>query len=265
MRRGPRVRHIGAAAVVLASLLSSLHAQVKEFDFYPEFRTWWFALPADQRQPMNAVLERYQQRLHHDGTSAEEIARRLALIRTRRSELEADFWNRFFTVDAPKFNTAPNSFLVSVVQGRPTGKALDVGMGEGRNALYLAKIGWHVTGFDPADRAVALAQQRAKQLGLTLSTSVVHDRDFDWGTAQWDLVLFSYMPVNDAARTKASLRPGGIVVVEVPGAWFPGNGLLKAFDDLRILRYEEVESTDADFFQGQKIAVLRLVAQRPQR
>jgi hypothetical protein len=42
------------------------------------------------------------------------------------------------------------------------------------------------------------------------------------------------------------------------------NGLLKAFDSrLRILHYEDVTTTEGDFFQGQKISVLRFVAERP--
>jgi SAM-dependent methyltransferase len=239
-----------------------LHAQVPAFDFYPGFRAWWFALPSEQRQPIDAVLARYRQHLADQGTAADEIARQVTLIRGRRPELEADFWNRFFTVDAPRFNTAPNSFLASVVHGRPAGRALDVGMGEGRNALYLAKLGWQVTGFDPADKAVALAEQRARQLGLTLATSVAHDRDFAFGSAQWDLILLSWMPVNEPTRLVEALRPGGIVVFEGPRAWFPPNGLLKAFDRLRIRHYEDVV-TEGDFFQGQPIAVLRLVAERP--
>ena len=56
------------------------------------------------------------------------------------------------------------------MEKRKPGKALDVGMGEGRNALYLAKLGWDVTGFDPADKVVALAAQRAKTMGLALKT-----------------------------------------------------------------------------------------------
>jgi SAM-dependent methyltransferase len=257
-----RLFRTSLAVVAVAGILTSLQAQVKEFDFYPEFRTWWFALPAEQRQPFDAVLERYQLRLRKEGTSATEIDRRVALIRTRRPELEADFWNRFFTVDAPGFTTAPNSFLVSVAHGRAPGRALDVGMGSGRNALYLAKLGWDVTGFDPADKAVDLAQERARQLGVSLKTAVTHDRDFAFGSSQWDLILLSWMPVNQPARLIEALRPGGIVVFEGPRAWFPRNGLLKAFDALRILHYEDV-ITEADFFQGQKMPVLRFVAERP--
>lgn len=239
-------------------------AQVKEFDFYPAFRTWLFTLSASERQPLEAMLERYRQRLGTEGVADAEIARRAELIRTRRPDLEADFWNRFFTIDAPAFNTAPNEFLVSAVKDRKPGRALDVGMGEGRNALYLAKLGWQVTGFDPADKAVALAQERAKAMGLSIRTEVALDRNFDFGRDRWDLILLSWMPANDPPRLIDALAPGGIVVIEGPLEWFGANGLLKSFEGLRVLYYEDVVSR-SDFFQRQEIPVARLVAQKAVR
>lgn len=239
-----------------------LGAQVAAYDFYPEFRKWWFALPSEQRRPMEVVIERYQQRLRGEGVGAEEIARRVELIRTKRQELESDFWNRYFTVDAPAFLTAPNSFLVSVIQGRKPGRALDVGMGEGRNTLYLAKQGWDATGFDPAGKAVALAESRAKQQNLKIHTRVTLDKDFDFGHEQWDLILLSWMPVNEPARILEALRPGGVLVFEGPEAWFPRNGLLKTFEPLRVLHYED-QVRPADYFEGREMSVVRLLAEKP--
>jgi hypothetical protein len=135
-------------------------------------------------------------------------------------------------------------------------------MGEGRNALYLAKLGWDVTGFDPADKAVALAQQRARQLGLKLRGVVVLDREFDFGKEQWDLILLSWMPPNESARIVEALRPSGVVVFEGPRFWFERNGLLKLFERLRIIRYED-EVTRGDYFQDQQMPVVRLVAEKP--
>ena len=37
-------------------------------------------------------------------------------------------WNRVLTSEEPRFNTAPNAFLVRMVEGREPGRALDVGM-----------------------------------------------------------------------------------------------------------------------------------------
>ena len=48
----------------------------------------------------------------------------------------------------------------------PPGRALDVGCGSGRDAVYLAKRGWQVTAVDLVDAAIARARQRAAQEGV---------------------------------------------------------------------------------------------------
>lgn len=253
-------------ATFLAGFLVSvqLAAQVPAYDFYPDFRKWWFALPAEQRRTMDMVIDLYQQRLRSEGVGAAEIGRRLDLIQNKRQALESDFWDRYFTVNPPAFLNEPNSWLVSVIEGRTPGRALDVGMGEGRNTLYLASKGWDVTGFDPAAKAVASAEKRAKQQSLVIHTQVALDRDFDFGHSQWDLILLSWMPVNEPARIIEALRPGGAMVFEGPEAWFPKNGLLTTFDSLRIVRYED-QPRKADFFDGNTIPVVRLLAVKPAR
>src|SRR5260370_4164095 len=53
--------------------------------------------------------------------------------------------------DGDVFSRNPNGFLVEMTRQRKPGRALDVGMGQGRNSIFLAQQGWDVTGFDPAD------------------------------------------------------------------------------------------------------------------
>ena len=249
------------AALVIAAA-GSLSAQVKEYDWYPDFRVWvQTSVPIGERSPA-ALAERYAGKLKMEGVPPEEIRRRLALLQTKRQELENDFWNRFFTIDQPTFNTEPNAFLASVVASRTPGRALDVGMGEGRNALFLAKLGWQVTGFDPADQAVALARTRARSMNLELQTAVALDTDFDFGRERWDLIVYSWVsPAASAAKAIESLRPGGIVVVEAGRAWFPTNALLKMFGSLRILHYED-RVAPSDFFNRREMPVVRLMAEK---
>jgi SAM-dependent methyltransferase len=190
----------------------------------------------------------------------------------QRSEKER--WNRVLTAADPRFNTKPNAFLVDMTRDLTPGKALDVGMGQGRNAIYLAQRGWTVTGFDPADKAVAAAQEQAKTLGVPLTALVLRDDQFDFGKDQWDLIVLSYVGARDLdAHVYESLKPGGVVVVEafhrdstkngpIGGAVvFDTNELLKLFDRFRILRYEDVEGT-ADFGL-RKERLVRLFAQKP--
>ena len=84
-------------------------------------------------------------------------------------------------------------------------------MGQGRNTIYLAQQGWDSVGFDPADRAVAAAQDQAAKLGVKITTHVARAEDFDWGTAQWDLIVLSYVGAREyVGKVLAALRPGGM-------------------------------------------------------
>lgn len=62
-------------------------------------------------------------------------------------------------------------------------------MGEGRNALYLAKKGWMVTGFDIADKAIEIAGRRADQSGVKIDMVVADDKDWKYEDSGWDLML----------------------------------------------------------------------------
>jgi 2-polyprenyl-3-methyl-5-hydroxy-6-metoxy-1,4-benzoquinol methylase len=83
--------------------------------------------------------------------------------------------------DGIPFPRNPNRFLVEMTKGLKPGWALDVGMGRGRNSIYLAKQGWEVTGFDASGEGVRLAQSEADRLGLKLSASVATFEQFDFG------------------------------------------------------------------------------------
>ena len=99
--------------------------------------------------------------------------------------------------------------------GLSPGNVLDVGMGQGRHALYLAQQGWSVTGFDPADKAVAVAQEQAARLGVKLTALVLRDDQFDFGTPRWDSVVLSYVSLRHlVSRVYDALKPRGLVVVE---------------------------------------------------
>src|SRR5215471_14526686 len=135
-------------ATFLYSILA--FAQKPEYDFYREFRNSFVPkLRAETPSVTNEeILKRYAAKLTSEGVAESEIARRTKLIRTERNLLESDYWNRFYTNSNANFNKAPNGFLMQIVGKRQPGVALDYGMGEGRNAIYLASLGWQVWGFD---------------------------------------------------------------------------------------------------------------------
>ena len=183
-----------------------------------------------------------------------DIIWRLALERP-------DCWNKVYAADNPIFTDKPNALLASVVEGRRPGKALDVGMGQGRNSIFLALLGWDVTGIDPSDVGMRIAQANAQKTGVKIHTIATTDREFDFGDTQWDLVVYTYirsLTSNDAQRLERALRPGGIVVYENGGV---GNEVLRAFLGFRIVRFEDVEAF-GDWKVDQRMRIQKLVAEK---
>jgi 2-polyprenyl-3-methyl-5-hydroxy-6-metoxy-1,4-benzoquinol methylase len=86
-------------------------------------------------------------------------------------------WNDTFTaLTAQNVPFLPNPFLTKMVDGKKPGKTLDIGMGQGRNALMLAERGWDVAGFDISDVAIDQAKAQAQKRGLKVN-AVVADGD----------------------------------------------------------------------------------------
>lgn len=149
------------------------------------------------------------------------------------------------------FNHEPNAFLVEMLRTWKPGRALDVGMGQGRNAIWLARQGWNVTGFDLSDAGVKLARENAVEAGVTINAIVANADEFDFGSDQWDLIVLSYVPFTSYRdRLIRSLKPGGVVLVEylhqdtrrvrLISGGLKDNELTHAFPGLRVLRYEDV-------------------------
>jgi protein-L-isoaspartate O-methyltransferase len=258
--------HLHRLIVAILLFLPVAFGQKPEYEFYFEFRTVFGERVQEENHwslTSEQVFEKYAAKLKIDGIAESEITRRLRLLRTEHATLEADFYSRYYLDSNSNFNHAPNRFLMEMVKGRQPGIALDYGMGEGRNSIYLASLGWQVWGFDPAEAGVAIAQKRAKGLGLTLHTSAVSDSDFDFGKERFDLILFSWsMPFVPIQKVVDALKPGGIVVMECGADYVGRNGMLRMFDALQIVRYE-IELGKSDFYDRRETDVLHMVARKP--
>jgi SAM-dependent methyltransferase len=229
-------------------LTVALLGQKPEYDFYREAR--------------GKTPESYAAELRKAGVAEGEITRRVRLLRDHRDLLEADRWNRFYGDSASNYNRAPNAFLTSVVEGMKPGTVLDYAMGDGRNAIYLAKLGWVVHGFDMSDVAVKLANKRAAELGLKIDTVVSTDANYTFGKERFDFILFSWsMPLIDVRKVIDALKPGGLVVMEFGPGFVGKNGMLHLFDDLVIERYEMTRAV-SDFSDRRETEVYRLIARK---
>ena len=250
-------------------------ATPEEVRTYEAFRSWLTSQPKDvQDADDEVVYQRYGAHLRQQGTSEPDISTTIASLKSIGDRAEIERWNRILTAPQPRFNTSPNAFLVAMTKGLKPGRSLDVGMGQGRNTIYLAQQGWESVGFDPADRAVAAAQELATKLGVKITTRVIRAEDFEWEDGTWDLIVLSYVGAREyAAKVIQALRPGGMVVVEgfhrdatktrpIGGAVvFDTNELLQLFAPLRVVRYEDADAT-ADFGQFET-RVVRLAAVKP--
>jgi SAM-dependent methyltransferase len=186
------------------------------------------------------------------------------------AEAQRERWNRVFSEPRENIRTEANQFLVQVARELKPGAALDIGMGFGRNALYLARQGWTVTGVDVSDVAVQKAREQAAAEKLTL-TAIREDMfKVAYGRDRYDLVVFTYMGGERqgmAAKITEALKPGGLLVIEhflrqptMPLGYEPG-ALPKLYPDLEVLRYAEEES-NPDYNQQVKGRVVRFLARK---
>ena len=152
--------------------------------------------------------------------------------------------------DIPK----PAQFLVDNLDLLPKGRVLDVAMGSGRNAIFLAKMGLEVEGIDLSSVAVTEALELARKVDANLTARVVDlEGDHSIEKGAYDVIIcFNYLQRSLIPGIKDGLRPGGMIVYETfiidqtrfgkptnPDHLLNHNELLDMFRDLRCLRYRE--------------------------
>lgn len=159
-------------------------------------------------------LKEYRSYLICCGATAKQAETELHIVKSALAKIENEKWNRYYSKPGSEL-TAHNRFLAGVVEKLPIGRALDVGMGQGRNSLYLAKKGWATVGFDSASRGVLSARRQAKTEALSLTTIICSYNEFHFGEEEWDLILLFYVPVREISdKLIRSLKPGGSLLVE---------------------------------------------------
>lgn len=116
-------------------------------------------------------------------------------------------WNERYSEREQRWSGEPNGALVAEVAGLSAGSALDVGCGEGADAIWLARQGWLVTGLDISTVAIERAQRAAGEADVA-ATWVVGDLSTAVSDGQrFDLVAMSYpaLPTSSADRSVAAL------------------------------------------------------------
>lgn len=188
------------------------------------FIKWVKALPAGTFGNQSEVFLGYQKKLIADDTplaEAEALAARLQKRSVNNPDWTAVNFDRLY-LQATDRLSKPDAFLVEAIRGVKPGKALDIGMGQGRNVILLAQQGWDVTGVDLSEEGVNWAKESARKLGVRIDARIQDIYRFDFGDSQWDLICLMYfiIPANQPSlyeRMATALKPGGRVVVEGTG------------------------------------------------
>lgn len=189
----------------------------------------------------------------------------------RAGRAQDEVWNEIFRNDTG-FEKQPNKLMVDVVGKLPKGTALDLAMGQGRNALWLAEQGWKTTGIDFSDEGVKIARAEADKRKLTMTTISQDIDKWDFGKEKWDLITMIYPGDNHVPwveKAKVALKKDGVFVLEffagdpgdTDGGYQPGQ-LAKLFagSEFTILRDDLVE--DRPDWAVDKAKLVRFVAKK---
>jgi SAM-dependent methyltransferase len=130
----------------------------------------------------------------------------------------AEDWDERYSGE-PVWSGNPNEALVAEVTELSTGRALDVGCGEGADSVWLARQGWHVTALDISPKAVERTEAMAADAGVQVEGVAAGLLDASLPDASYDLVSALYpallrTPTGEAEQRLLDLvAPGGTLLV----------------------------------------------------
>lgn len=193
-------------------------------------------------------------------------------------------WDERYAGPELVWGAGPNCFVTEELAALEPGRALDLGTGEGRNAIWLAARGWQVTGVDFSAVGLARAAELARQRGVDVGWVKADLLSYQPNRAGYDLVLIAYiqLPADELAalvRTAATaLAPGGTLLAvghdrdnldrgfggpQYPHVLWTAASVAAALDGLTVQRAEQVRR-HVQTAEGERVAIDALVrAGRP--
>lgn len=194
-------------------------------------------------------------------------------------------WDEKYSAEDYVYGKEPNRFLEDHAAELPPGEVLSLAEGEGRNAVYLAGLGFRVTAVDHSRVGMAKAQRLAAEKGVEIETICADLADFELGEDRWSAIvsIFGHLPPEVRrrvyARIPAALKPGGILLLEAytPDQMGRGTGGPRSVDllvtaemlreELAGLEFLRLEELEREVIEGRGhtglSAVVQLVARKP--
>jgi SAM-dependent methyltransferase len=131
-------------------------------------------------------------------------------------------WDARYSEPGFAYGTEPNDFLKANAEHHlpARGRLLCLAEGEGRNAVFLARLGFRVTGVDASAVGLAKARKLAAQHGVEIETIVADLATFDLGVARWDGIVSIWCHTPPALRARlhravvGALGPRGVFLLE---------------------------------------------------
>jgi SAM-dependent methyltransferase len=175
--------------------------------------------------------------------------------------VDSQEWDRRYAGAELVWTAGPNRFVVDELQPLPPGRALDLGTGEGRNAIWLAGRGWQVTAVDFSAVGLDKGRRLAEAHGLAIDWVHADLRDYQPEEGSFHLVLVAYLQLREAEldgvlrRAAAALAPGGVLLVvghdltnltegtggpPDPAVLYTPESITRALEGLTVLRAERV-------------------------
>jgi SAM-dependent methyltransferase len=131
-----------------------------------------------------------------------------------------EFWNDRYREEGFAYGTEPNDFIRAQAHLIPPGRVLCLAEGQGRNAVYLAKLGYTITAVDLSPIGLQKAQELAAEQGVSIETQAVDLAEFQIEPDAWQGIVSVFAHVSPPIRTRihgqvvTGLAPGGIFILE---------------------------------------------------
>jgi SAM-dependent methyltransferase len=182
----------------------------------------------------------------------------------REALVNREDWNERYRTEELIWKADPNRFLVEDLDALVPGRALDLACGEGRNAVWLASKGWHVTGVDFSRAGLAKARRLATDRGVEVTWVEADVVEWQPSPASFDVVVVMYLHLpseqrrQTLSRAAAALAPGGTLLVvghdasnllhgtggpQDPAVLFGPEEIVEELSGLQIERAERVTGT----------------------